>query len=258
MNNKKTVLISGASSGIGAACAKLFAENGYRLILAARNYSRLENLGSELKKSIKGFEDIVIYKLDVRDREAVMSMINELPHDFRKIDILINNAGLALGRNKFFEGEVDDWEVMIDTNLKGVLYLTRAVLPKMIKENTGHIINIGSIAGRENYIGGNVYCATKAAIRSLNDSLKKDLTGTNIRVSSVDPGMVETNFSSVRFNGDNDKASEVYKGMTPLVAKDIADIVYFCASRPHHVNISEVFVLPTDQSGATLVSRREE
>jgi 3-hydroxy acid dehydrogenase / malonic semialdehyde reductase len=254
MDNKKTVLITGASSGIGAACSEMFAKNGYRLILIARNRERLSELAAKLKELYDA--DILSFATDITNRSAIEGVLSTRPSQFSKIDILINNAGLALGKNKIQDGEISDWERMIDTNIKGLLYVTRAVLPEMIAANCGHIVNLGSIASRENYVGGNVYCATKAAVRALNDSFKKDLTGTNVRVSSIDPGMVETEFSKVRFKGDDKLASEVYAGMTPLVAEDIADIIFFCTTRSPHVNISEILVLPTDQSGATLVSRK--
>lgn len=254
MIHNQTVLITGASSGIGAACAQAFAQAGARLILAARRRDRLEQLASQLAPP----EAIHVLPLDVRDPAQVETALNSLPEPWCRIDVLINNAGLSRGLDKLHEASLRDWEEMIDTNIKGLLYVTRAVVPGMVKRGQGHVINIGSIAGHQTYPGGSVYCATKAAVRALTEGLKLDLLGTPIRVSAVDPGMVETEFSQVRFHGDSQRAKQVYRGMTPLTPDDIAEIVLFCATRPPHVNISDIVVLATDQSSATLVHRRSE
>jgi len=251
----KTVFISGASAGIGLACAEAFAHQGAKLILTARRQERLEALKEWLQSELNISSHIAL--LDVRNQIEVETVVNNLPDDFRNINILINNAGLARGWSTFQEGSVSDWEEMIDTNLKGLLYVSRAVIPGMIERNDGHIINIGSIAGRQPYPNGNVYCATKFAVRALNQSMLIDLVNTPVRVSTVDPGLVETEFSKVRFSGDVEKADAVYANMTPLTADDIADSVLFCATRPKHVNISEMVVLPTDQASPYHVRREE-
>ena len=252
---KQTVLITGASSGIGMACAKVFAASGVKLILAARREKRLQTLATALKDEF-GTETHVL-SLDVCDRRQVKTQLTSLPEPWSNIDILVNNAGLSRGLNKLYEGSIQDWEEMIDTNVKGLLYVTRALVPGMVERQRGHIINIGSIAGHETYPNGNVYCATKAAVRAISEGLKQDLLGTPVRVSSVDPGLVETDFSEVRFRGDTERAETVYQNLTPLIPEDIAEVVLFCASRPAHVNLSEILVLPTDQSGATLVHRHQ-
>ncbi|MBE9056876.1 SDR family oxidoreductase [Sphaerospermopsis sp. LEGE 08334] len=252
--NTQTILITGASSGIGAACAKLFARENAKLILAARRLEKLEEKAQELNK-LYGAE-IHLLQLDVCDRSAVESAINNLPPEWSEIDILINNAGLSRGLDKLYEGDFQDWEEMIDTNIKGLLYLTRYVVPGMVQRNRGHVINIGSIAGHQTYPGGNVYCGTKAAVKAISEGLKLDLLGTPVRVTSVDPGMVETEFSEVRFHGDTERAKKVYQGLQPLTADDIADVVFFCATRPAHVNINEIILMPVDQASATLVNRR--
>jgi NADP-dependent 3-hydroxy acid dehydrogenase YdfG len=251
--NNQTILITGASSGIGAACAKVFARENARLILAARRLDRLQENAQELHK-LYGLE-IHLLQLDVCDRSAVESAINNLPPEWSNIDILVNNAGLSRGLDKLYEGDFQDWEEMIDTNIKGLLYLTRYVVPGMVKRGHGHVINIGSIAGHQTYPGGNVYCGTKAAVKAISEGLKLDLLGTPIRVTSVDPGMVETEFSEVRFHGDTERAKKVYQGLQPLTADDVADVVFFCATRPAHVNINEVILMPVDQASATLVNR---
>ncbi|PZD73034.1 NADP-dependent 3-hydroxy acid dehydrogenase YdfG [Acaryochloris thomasi RCC1774] len=250
----QVVLVTGASSGIGMACAKAFAATGAKLILAARREDRLQTLATALKDEF-GVESYVLV-LDVCDRNQTQTQLNSLPEPWSNIDILVNNAGLSRGLNKLHEGSIQDWEEMIDTNVKGLLYVTRALVPGMVERQQGHIINIGSIAGHETYPNGNVYCATKAAVRAISEGLKQDLLGTPVRVSSVDPGLVETEFSDVRFRGDTDRAEKVYQNLTPLTPEDVADVVLFCATRPAHVNLSEVLLLPTDQSGATLVHRR--
>jgi 3-hydroxy acid dehydrogenase / malonic semialdehyde reductase len=247
------ILITGASSGIGAACARAFAQLGAKLILAARRLDRLEKLAEDLAQS--GCQTYLL-QLDVRDRAQVESALAALPASWAAVDILVNNAGLSRGLDKLYEGNVQDWEEMIDTNVKGLLYMTRSLVPGMVSRAQGHVINIGSIAGHQTYPNGNVYCATKAAVRVLSEGLKMDLLGTPVRVSSVDPGMVETEFSQVRFQGNSDRAKQVYQGITPLTPEDIAEIVVFCATRPAHVNLSEVVVLATAQGSATLVHRQ--
>lgn len=247
------VLITGASSGIGAACARFFAEAGARLILAARRLERLEELAAMLKTQF-GTETLLL-QLDVGDRPRVESTLGALPKAWAAVDIVVNNAGLSRGLDKLHEGIIQDWEEMIDTNLKGLLYVTRAILPGMVERNRGHIINIGSIAGHQPYPGGNVYCATKAAVKSLTECIKLDLLGTAVRITSVDPGMVETEFSEVRFHGDGDRARKVYQGLTPLTADDVADVVLYCATRPAHVNINDVILMPVDQASTTMAHR---
>ncbi|MBD1871141.1 SDR family oxidoreductase [Cyanobacteria bacterium FACHB-471] len=249
------VLITGASSGIGAACARAFAAAGAKLILAARRLDRLESLAAELTE--KHSAQVHLVQLDVGDRTQVESALNALPNSWHTVDILINNAGLSRGLDKLHEGSIEDWEEMIDTNVKGLLYITRSVVPGMVERGQGHVINIGSIAGHQTYPNGNVYCATKAAVKALSEGLKMDLLGTPIRVSAVDPGMVETEFSEVRFHGDTERASKVYQGLTPLTPEDVADTILFCATRPAHVNISEVLLVPTEQASATLVYRQQ-
>jgi NADP-dependent 3-hydroxy acid dehydrogenase YdfG len=249
----QTVLITGASSGIGAACAKIFAGAGAKLILAARRLERLQQLSEELYVTSK--QNIHLLELDVRDRSLVESAISSLSPEWSDIDILVNNAGLSRGFDKLHEGDFQDWEEMIDTNVKGLLYLTRYVVPGMIKRGKGHVVNIGSIAGHQTYPNGNVYCGTKAAVKAISEGLKLDLLGTPVRVTSVDPGMVETEFSNVRFHGDSDRANKVYQGLTPLTPDDVADVVFFCTTRPAHVNINEVILMPVDQASATLVNR---
>jgi serine 3-dehydrogenase len=250
----QTVLVTGASSGIGAACARSFAEAGVRLILTARRIERLEQLAVQLNQEF-GTQTCAL-ELDVSDRAQVESTLATLPDDWATVDILVNNAGLSRGLDKLHRGSFQDWEEMIDTNLKGLLYVTRLILPGMVKREQGHVINIGSIAGHKAYPNGNVYCATKAAVRTLSEGIKMDLLGTPVRVSCVDPGLVETEFSEVRFRGDTERAGKVYQGLTPLTPEDVAEVVVFCATRPLHVNVSEVLVVCTDQSSATMVNRR--
>jgi 3-hydroxy acid dehydrogenase/malonic semialdehyde reductase len=252
--NNKVILITGASSGIGTACARAFAREGARVIIAARREDRLQEVATVLNK-IYGTE-LYLLPLDVRDRSAVAAAISSLPSDWSEIEILINNAGLSRGLDKLHEGNFTDWEEMIDTNIKGLLYLTRYVVPGMVNRGCGHVINIGSIAGHQTYPGGNVYCGTKAAVKAISEGLKQDLLGTPIRVTSVDPGMVETEFSDVRFHGDTKRAEKVYQGLTPLTPDDVADVVFFCATRSPHVNINEVILMPVDQASATLVHRQ--
>jgi len=248
------VLVTGASSGIGLACARIFAQAGAKVILSARRLERLDALAQELKKEFN--TDIYMLPMDVTDRPQVESQLNSLPEDWSNIDILINNAGLSRGLDKLYEGDIQDWEEMIDTNIKGLLYVTRSVVPGMVKRGRGHVINIGSLAGHQTYPKGNVYCGTKVAVRAISEGLKQDLLGTPLRVTSVDPGLVETEFSKVRFRGDEDRAQGVYQGLTPLTPEDVADAVFYCATRPPHVNINEVLMMPTDQSGSTLIHRQ--
>ncbi|MBF2047334.1 MAG: SDR family NAD(P)-dependent oxidoreductase [Leptolyngbya sp. IPPAS B-1204] len=247
------VFITGASSGIGAACAHSCAAAGARLILAARRLERLEQIAADLKSFNT---PIHLLQLDVRDRAQVEASLQALPPDWANVDVLINNAGLSRGLDKLHEANIQDWEEMIDTNVKGLLYVSRSLIPGMVCRGRGHVVNIGSIAGHQTYPGGSVYCATKAAVRALSEGLKMDLLGTPVRVTSVDPGMVETEFSQVRFHGDTERASNVYRDMCPLLPEDIAEIVLFCITRPSHVNISDLIVLATDQASATMVHRR--
>lgn len=248
----KIVLITGASSGIGAACARVFAAAGARLILAARRYEKLEEFANNLREEY-GCETYLI-SLDVRDLQQV-TIFSHLPESWQNIDVLINNAGLSRGLEKLYEGSIKDWEEMIDTNVKGLLYVTRTVVPGMVKRGAGHVVNIGSIAGRSAYPGGSVYCASKAAVRAISEGLKQDLLGTPIRVTEIEPGLVETEFSLVRFHGDLNRAQKVYQDLTPLTGDDVADVVFFCVTRPAHVNISEVLLVPNDQASAILVHR---
>ena len=249
----KIVLITGASSGIGAACADAFAASGCRLLLVARRTPRLTEIAAMLRARYS--VDVVVGTIDVRDRQAVESWVAGLPARWRAIDILVNDAGLARGLAPLHEGDVADWEEMIDTNLKGLLYVTRAVLPGMVARGLGHVITIGSIAGHESYRGGNVYCATKHAVAGLIRGLAIDTLGTGVRVSSVDPGMVETEFAKVRFHGDEKRAAAVYEGLQPLTASDVAEVVLFCATRPPHVNVRELVLLPSAQAGSVHVHR---
>ena len=249
-----TVLVTGASSGIGAACARAFAQAGARVIVAARRTERTEDVAAQLTKDF-GVETLPI-TLDVRDYDQVTQVLGHLPAPWSAVDILLNNAGLAHGLEKLQDGLVQDWDEMIDTNVKGLLYVTRTILPGMVARGRGHVINIGSLAGHEVYPNGGVYCATKHAVDVLTRALRMDLVGVPIRVSSVDPGMVETEFSLVRFHGDQPRADRVYQGFEPLTAEDIADVVLFCATRPQHVNIQDVLIMPTAQASATLVSRQ--
>lgn len=250
----RIVLITGASSGIGEATAQVFAQAGAKLILVARRQERLAQLADDLNKEFAS--DIHTMSLDVRDRPGVESALAQLPSDFSAIDVLINNAGLSRGLDKLYQGSYQDWEEMIDTNIKGLLYFTRAIVPGMVSRGRGHVINIGSIAGHQTYPNGNVYCATKAAVKAISEGLKQDLLGTPVRVTSVDPGMVETEFSQVRFHDDTERANKVYQGLKPLMPEDVADVIFFCVTRSPHVNISEVLMMPVDQSSSTLFHRR--
>ena len=249
----KTVLITGATSGIGLACAKKFAENGDKVILTGRNEQRLSEIRKELEA--KGAK-VLTLAFDVRDREKATKYIHELPAEWQEIDVLVNNAGLALGLEPEYEGNMDDWETMIDTNIKGLLTMTRLVVPGMVARNRGHIINVGSVAGDAAYAGGNVYCATKAAVKALSDGLRIDVANTAIRVTNLKPGLVETNFSNVRFHGDNDRAATVYKGIKPLTGDDIADVAVYAANAPEHVQIAEVLILATHQASGSVIVRQ--
>jgi serine 3-dehydrogenase len=247
----KNVFITGASSGIGKACALAFAREGSNLLLAARRKERIDALARNLEDT-HGIMTHSI-QLDVRNHDEVAGAISSLPPAWDHIDILLNNAGLSRGLTKLQDGEIRDWEEMIDTNVKGLLYVTRAVLPGMVRRNSGHVINMGSIAGHELYPNGNVYCASKYAVTAISQGLRMDLLGTNVRVSSVDPGLVETEFSEVRFRGDAQRAAQTK--MRPLKGEDIAEIVIFCATRPLHVDIAQVIVMPTDQASVNHVHR---
>ena len=250
----KIVFISGASSGIGMACAHSFAKEGANLILAARRKERLEKLALELKEEFNTESKILSF--DIQNYQEIKKAFNALPEDWKNVDILINNAGLAKGMHKLQEGNPDDWDVMINTNIKGLLYLTREVLPFMVKRESGHIINLGSTAGHDVYPSGNVYCATKFAVNAITQSLRIDVLDKSIKVSSVDPGMVETEFSLVRFSGDVERAKNVYKGVDPLAPQDVADAILYCATRPKHVNINEIILTPVAQAQSNFVVRK--
>lgn len=247
----KTALITGATSGIGKATAQLLAQNNYKIILCGRREDRLNDLKQELSK----LTEVHTLNFDVRDKKAVFDSINSIPESFATIDILINNAGNAHGLDPIQNGNLDDWDAMIDINVKGLLYVSKAVIPRMIERKSGHIINIGSIAGKEVYPNGNVYCASKHAVDALNQAMRMDLNPYGIRVGGIHPGAVETEFSEVRFKGDTEKAANVYKGFEPLRAEDIADIIHFVVSRPYHVNIADLMVLPTAQAAATILKK---
>jgi len=248
------VLITGSSSGIGAACGRAFAGAGAHVILAGRRTERLEAAAGQLRREF-GVETLPI-TLDVTQRGQVFEVLGNLPARWAAIDVLVNNAGLSRGLDRLQEGQLQDWEEMLDTNVKGLLYVTRAVLPGMIARGRGHVINLGSIAGREAYPGGNVYCATKSAVAMLTRGLRMDLLGTPIRVTCVEPGMVETEFSIVRFRGDRERAAKVYQGLQPLTADDIADAILYCATRPAHVNVQDMLIMPTAQASATMAHRK--
>jgi len=249
--NQKTAFITGATSGIGKATAQLFAKNNIRLILCGRRSERLVQLKEELSK----LTDVITLQFDVRKKDEVFNAIGSLPKEFQEIDILINNAGNAHGLSTIQEGSTDDWDAMIDINVKGLLYVSKAILPKMVERNSGFVVNIGSIAGKEVYPNGNVYCASKYAVNALNKGMRIDLNKHNIRVAAIHPGAVETEFSEVRFKGDTDKAKNVYKGFKALQAEDIADIIYFVVTRPYHVNIEDLVVYPTAQASATILNK---
>lgn len=250
----RTALITGASSGIGAACARALAAHRVRLLIVARRAERLAELATELGEL--GAPAVHLVQLDVRERDATLAALARLPPEWRAVDILINNAGLGRGLDKLHQGDPREWDELIDTNVKGLLYVTRALLPGMVERQRGHVVNLGSVASRHSYPGGNIYCATKAAVRMLGECLKQDLLGSPVRVTTIEPGMVETEFSVVRFRGDSERAHKVYQGMTPMTADDVADAVLFCLTRPAHVNISELVMLATDQAAAATVYRR--
>ncbi len=248
------VLITGASSGIGEACAKLFASNGFDIILNARRADRLEKLKIQLEANTNCH--VLILPFDVQNRKEVENSIQGLPYDWRNINILVNNAGLAMGLSAFYEGDPDHWDTMIDTNVKGLLYVSRQIAPMMIAAGKGHIINIGSIAGKEVYEKGNVYCSTKHAVDALNRTMRIELSTKNVRVTAVNPGAVDTEFSLVRFDGDEERAKQVYKGFESLVAADIADAVVWAATRPPHVNINDIIIMPMAQPIAGMINRK--
>jgi 3-hydroxy acid dehydrogenase/malonic semialdehyde reductase len=247
----KTALVTGATSGIGKATAQILAKNNYKIILCGRREDRLKDLEKELSE----FTEVHTLSFDVRDKKAVFDSINSIPEAFSTIDVLINNAGNAHGLDPIQNGDLDDWDAMIDINVKGLLYVSKAIIPQMIERKSGHIINIGSIAGKEVYPNGNVYCASKHAVDALSQAMRMDLNPYGIRVGAIHPGAVETEFSEVRFKGDTDRAANVYQGFTPLLPEDIADIIHFVVSRPYHVNIADLLVFPTAQAAATILKR---
>jgi 3-hydroxy acid dehydrogenase/malonic semialdehyde reductase len=249
----KTVLITGVTSGIGKACAQLFAREGYNMVITGRRKEKLEQLGDDLEQQY-GIDTLRLI-LDVRDRLAVTEILGAIPESWKDIDVLINNAGLCVGLDPIQQGNLDDWDVMIDTNVKGLLYVTRVVAGWMVQRKSGHIINIGSIAARETYPNGNVYCATKHAVDSLSKAMRVDLLPHRIRVTAVHPGPAETEFSIVRFRGDEQRAKKVYEGYEALTAGDIADAIWFAVSRPPHVNINDLLIMPAAQATATMIDR---
>ena len=251
---KKIAFITGATSGIGLACAKKFAQGGYRLVLTARRADKLADIKKLLEAD--GVEVLTLV-FDVRDAEVATAAVASLPSEWRNIDVLINNAGLALGLEKEYEGDPIDWNTMIDTNIKGLLTMTRLIVPGMVERNAGHVINIGSVAGDAAYANGGVYCATKAAVKTITDGLRIDVAESAVRVTNIKPGLVETNFSNVRFHGDNQRAENVYKGITPLSGDDIADVAFYAASAPKHVQIAEVLVLATHQASGSVIHREQ-
>jgi 3-hydroxy acid dehydrogenase/malonic semialdehyde reductase len=251
--NGKVVFITGASAGIGAATALAFAAEGARLLLAARRAGKLAEVAALARD--RGAPAVHSIDLDVRDPRAVQQAIDNLPEEWSEIDVLVNNAGLSRGLDKLYLGKIEDWEEMIDTNVKGLLYVTRAVVPGMVLRRRGHVINLGSTAGEMTYPNGAVYCATKAAEKSINDGLRQDVLGTPVRVTSVDPGMVETDFSLVRFHGDSERAAQIYKGVKALTGEDIADVIVWAATRPAHVNIARVSLTPVQQANSLLFHR---
>lgn len=248
----KNVLITGSSSGIGQATARLLARNGYRLVICGRREDRLKALVEELR----AFTEVCSLTFDVRNRDAVQKAISGIPEPFRPIDVLINNAGNAHGLDYLQEGHWDDWDAMLDINVKGLLYVTKCILDDMVSRESGHIINIGSTAGKEVYPKGNVYCASKHAVDALNQAMRIDLNQHGIRVGAINPGLVETEFSAVRFKGDQERAKTVYQGYSPLQAEDIARILFFVLEQPAHVNIADLVVMPTDQASSTQIRKR--
>ncbi|WP_369048271.1 SDR family NAD(P)-dependent oxidoreductase [Tenacibaculum sp. UWU-22] len=249
---QQTAFITGATSGIGKATAEIFAENNINLVLCGRRVDKLKALEQQLSKKTK----VTTLQFDIRYKEQVENAINSLPENFKNIDILINNAGNAHGLSSIQDGSIDDWDAMIDGNVKGLLYVSKAIISKMVKNNSGFIVNIGSIAAKQVYPNGNVYCASKYAVDALNKAMRIDLNKHNIRVSAIHPGAVETEFSEVRFKGDKERAKQVYAGYKPLQAKDIADIIYFVITRPYHVNIEDLVVYPTAQASATILNKQ--
>jgi 3-hydroxy acid dehydrogenase/malonic semialdehyde reductase len=247
----KTALITGATSGIGKATAEILAKNNYNIILCGRRQDRM----AELEKELSKLTAVHTLLFDVRDKKAVSESIASLPEAFSTIDILINNAGNAHGLDPIQTGDLDDWDAMIDINVKGLLYVSKAIIPQMIERKSGHIVNIGSTAAKEVYPNGNVYCATKHAVDALNQGMRMDLNPFGIRVGAIHPGMVQTEFSEVRFKGDTDRAEKVYQGFTPLQAEDIADIIHFVVSRPYHVNIADLVVMSTAQASSTIIKK---
>lgn len=250
---RKVALITGATSGIGEACARKFANGGYDLVITGRNVDRLKAVEQQARQL---GADVLALEFDVRDRKAAAAAVESLKGKWAVIDVLINNAGLALGLDKEYEGDLDDWETMVDTNVKGLLTMTRLIVPGMVERNKGHVINIGSVAGDAAYAGGNVYCATKAAVKAITDGLRIDVAHTAVRVTNVKPGLVETNFSVVRFHGDGERADNVYKGIQPLTGDDIADVALYAANAPEHVQVAEVLVLATHQANGTVICRK--
>jgi len=250
---KRIALVTGATSGIGEACARKLAMNGYNMIITGRRANRLDALAQELSALGVG---VITLEFDVRDREAATAAINGLPDEWREIDVLVNNAGGAWGLEPEYEGDFKDWDTMIDTNIKGLLTMTRLIVPGMVERNRGHVVNIGSVAGDAAYAGGNVYCATKSAVKALSDGLRIDLAHTSVRVTNIKPGLVETNFSVIRFHGDKERADNVYKGIQPLTGEDIAETVFFAVSAPAHVQVAEILVLATHQANGTTIVRQ--
>ncbi|EGQ12855.1 SDR family NAD(P)-dependent oxidoreductase [Prevotella pallens] len=250
---KKIVMVTGATSGIGEACARKFARGGYNVIITGRRKEKLDTLRRELENM--GAE-VLAMEFDVRERASARKAVDFLKGKWANINVLINNAGLALGLDKEYEGSFEDWDTMIDTNIKGLLNMTRFVVPGMVERNEGHIINIGSVAGDAAYANGNVYCATKAAVKALSDGLRIDVAESNVRVTNLKPGLVQTNFSNVRFHGDDARAESVYKGVKPLTGDDIADVAFYAASAPAHVQIAEVLILATHQANGSVIVRK--
>ena len=250
----KIAFITGATAGIGKASAELFAKNGYNIIITGRRKERLDEFSQYLKSTYK--VDVLGLNFDVRNLNEVETVVSSIPDNWKNINVLLNNAGLAAGLSTIQEGNINDWERMIDTNIKGLIYMTRNIAPIMVKNGYGHIINIGSIAGKEVYANGNVYCATKHAVDALSKGMRIDLLPHNIKVTAINPGMVETEFSIVRFNGDEERAKNVYKGLQPLLPEDIAETVYWVATRPAHVNINDIIIMPTVQANSTTTLRK--
>lgn len=250
---KKIVMVTGATSGIGEACAKKFANGGYNVIITGRRHDKLEALKTQLEAQ---GASVLALTFDVREREAARKAVESIDGEWADIDVLVNNAGLALGLDKEYEGDFNDWDTMIDTNVKGLLNMTRFIVPGMVKRNRGHVINIGSVAGDAAYANGNVYCATKAAVKAITDGLRIDVAESAVRVTNIKPGLVQTNFSNVRFHGDDAKAENVYKGIKPLTGDDIADVAFYAASAPAHVQIAEVLVLATHQANGSVIVRK--